>query len=87
MVSLMAVWCPLYHVKMAAPSIVLEADVVVDSSGGSPRLMVDRIGVCNFVSKMGGVVRMFTTFFSVVKRVVCGVWSWLCLDFFEVEPG
>ncbi len=41
---------------MVAPSSALEADVVVDSSGGSPRLMVDRIGVFNFVSKMGGVV-------------------------------
>ncbi len=41
-----------------APSCALEADVVVDSSGGSPRLMVDRIGVRNFVFKVGCGARM-----------------------------
>ncbi len=43
---------------MAAPSTILEAVVVVDSSRNSHRLMVDRIGVCNFVFEMGGAVRM-----------------------------
>ena len=43
---------------MVAPSGALEAFVVVGSGGRSPRLMVDRMGVCNLVSKMGGVVRM-----------------------------
>ncbi len=41
---------------MAAPSSALEAVVVVGSSGNIPRLMVDRIGVCSFVLKMGGIV-------------------------------
>ncbi len=45
---------------MAAPSSVLDAVVVVDSSGGSPRFMVYRIGVCNSGFRMGGVARMLT---------------------------
>ncbi len=34
--------------------------MVVNSNGDSPRLMVDCIGVCNFVSKMGGAARIMT---------------------------
>jgi hypothetical protein len=34
--------------------------VVVDYSGGSPRLMVDRIGMCSLVSETSGVAKMFT---------------------------
>ena len=58
MVSLVVVWCHLQHVKTAAPSSELEAVVVICSSGRSPRLMNNPIGVCNFVSGMGGVVRV-----------------------------
>ncbi len=58
MISLIAVWCPLKHDKTVAPRRVLGAVMAVGSCGISPRLMVDRIGVCNFVSKMGGAVRM-----------------------------
>ena len=42
---------------MAALSIALDS-FVVDGSGGSPRMTVDLMGVCNFVSRMVGVVRM-----------------------------
>ncbi len=45
---------------MAVPSSVLGAVVVVGSSRGSPWLMVDRIGVCNFIFRIGGVVSMLT---------------------------
>jgi hypothetical protein len=46
---------------MAGPSSgVLGVIVHVDSSGGSPRLTIDSIGVCNFVSRMGGGVSMLT---------------------------
>ncbi len=45
---------------MAAPSHALEVIVVVDSSGGSSRSVVDRIVVCSYVYKMGGVVIMLT---------------------------
>ena len=43
---------------MAAPSSAMEAFVAVGSSGSSPRLMVVRIRVCNFVSRMDGSVRI-----------------------------
>ena len=61
---------------MAAPCSALEAFVLVGSGGRSPRLMVDRTGVCNLVSRMGGGVRMlimclFSSFSGVC--VMCGV--------------
>ncbi len=51
---------------MATPSSVLEAVVVVGSGGGSLRLIVARIGVCSFVSTMGGAIRML---------IMCLIWS------------
>jgi len=63
---------------MAAPSGALEAFVVVGSGGRSPRLMVNRMGVCNLVARMGGGVRIlimcsFSSFtgVSVLFGVVC----------------
>ena len=55
---------------------MLGAVVVVGSSGRSPRLMVDRIGACNFASRKSGVVRMsimcvFSSFNNVCAA--CGV--------------
>jgi len=37
----MAVWCPLYHVKMTVLSSALEAFVVVGFGGSSLKLTVD----------------------------------------------
>ena len=78
MMSLIAAWCPLYHLKIISPSIALEAVVMVGYSGRSPGLMVDRVGVRNFVSRVGVVVRMlilclFSSFNSlcVTCEVVC----------------
>ena len=68
---------------MAAISSALDAFVVVGSVGRSPRLMVDRMDVCNLVSRMGDVVRMlimclFSSFtgVSVLFGVVC---DWVTL--------
>ena len=61
---------------MAAPSSVLGAVLVVGSSGENPRLVVDCIGMFDFVLRKSGVVRilamfLFASFNSVC--VVCGV--------------
>ena len=74
MVSLTSVWCHLQHVKMAAPSTVLGVVVVVVSSGSSPRLMADRISVCNSFSRFGcGVAMSNMCLFSLFSGlcVVC----------------
>jgi hypothetical protein len=56
--SLFVVCWSLQHAKMAVHSRVLETAVVVGACSGMPRLMFDCIGVCSFVSRMGGVVGM-----------------------------
>jgi hypothetical protein len=60
---------------MMAPSSAMKASVVVGSGGKSPRLMVARIDVCNFASRMGGAVRMLVMFFFPFNcvYVACGV--------------
>ena len=63
---------------MAAPSSVLEAFVVVGSGGRSRRLIVDRMGVCNVVSRMGGGVRMLIMcLYLSLTGNKCDVWSCL----------
>jgi hypothetical protein len=52
--------------------------VVVDSSGGNPRLNVDRIGVHNFVSKVGSVVRMLSMCLVSLLRASCMVFGVDC---------
>ena len=68
-----------------ALSSAFEAFVVVGSGASSPRLTVDLMGVCNLVSRMGGVVRilimgLFSSLagVSVVFGVVC---DWVDLRF------
>ena len=63
---------------MAELSSTLEAFAVDGSGGSSPRLTVGLMGVCNLVSRVGGVVRtlimfLFSSFVgvSVVFGVVC----------------
>jgi len=62
---------------MAVPSGALGAFVVDGSGGRNLRLMVDRMGVCNLVSRMYGGVRILImclcssfTGLSVMFRVV-----------------
>ncbi len=68
---------------MVAPSSALEADVIADSSGGNPKLMVDRIGVRNFISKVGSVVRMLIMYLVSSLSASCVVFgvnrSWVFL--------
>ena len=71
---------------MAALSSALEAFVVDASGSSSLRLTVDLMGVCNLVSRMGGVVRklimcLFSSFtgVSVLFGVVCD-WVYLKLS-------
>ena len=68
---------------MAAPFGALEAFVVVGSGGGSPRLIVDHMGVCNLISRMGGGVRMLImclySSFTGVSVMYGVVWGWVDL--------